>query len=228
VTGNGTVSCGGKTYKTVKIGNQTWMAENLNYAVEGSKCYGEGGEVYEDRKGSITLSNAQIQANCAKYGRLYDWSAAMGIDAKYNSQMWNGSDVNHRGICPSGWHLPSEDEWKALVSSVGGSSTAGKHLKTKEGWNSCGPTGSDKDYLCEDTYGFSALPGGGCKYGVYFSNVGDSGDWWSASEFSEIRSDDGYIMNIYAYIMNMYYASENVFGGGGDKSLLFSVRCLQD
>jgi uncharacterized protein (TIGR02145 family) len=82
----------GKTYKTVKIGTQTWMAENLNYQTADSWCY--------DNKSS----------NCATYGRLYTWDAAMGA-------------------CPSGWHLPTRADWDVLVNYVG-SSTAGTKLKT--------------------------------------------------------------------------------------------------
>jgi len=100
-------------YKTKQIGNQTWMAENLNYNVEGSR------EVkYDVKSGYIysTLSNAEIEANNAKYGRLYDWETAMKV-------------------CPSGWHLPSADEWQELVDFAGGIDVAGKRLKAKSGWN---------------------------------------------------------------------------------------------
>jgi len=127
--------------------------------------------------------------------------------------------VNHRGICPSGWHLPSDDEWDALVTSVGGFSTAGKHLKSKEGWNSCGPTGSGKDYLCEDTHGFSALPGG-CGYSSdgSFGSVGNRGYWWSSTEYDSYN----------AYYRNMFYYYESVVRLSIGKLYLLSVRCLQD
>jgi uncharacterized protein (TIGR02145 family) len=117
----------GKQYKTVRICEQTWMAENLNYEAEGSKCYND----------SISY--------CNKYGRLYDWNTAMKA-------------------CPKGWHLPSKEEWDKLYRYADGdkgtespykSETAGKYLKSKEGWN------NDEGKSCngEDTYGFSALPG---------------------------------------------------------------------
>jgi uncharacterized protein (TIGR02145 family)/uncharacterized repeat protein (TIGR02543 family) len=122
---------------TVKIGNQTWMKENLNCNAPGSKCYGDS------------------EANCAKYGRLYDWTMA-----KY--------------VCPAGWHLPSDAEWTALTDFVGGSSTAGTKLKATSGWNT-GKAGTD-------VYEFAALPGGG--YSGNFSYVGSDGLWWSATEGS--------------------------------------------
>jgi uncharacterized protein (TIGR02145 family) len=111
----------GKTYKTVKIGNQTWMAENLNYNAKGSKCYGEGGKVYYELKGENsekTLSNNEIQANCTKYGRLYDWETA-------------------KTVCPAGWHLPSRAEWNLLGDNA-------KKLKATTGWYGDG-SGTD-DY----------------------------------------------------------------------------------
>jgi len=93
-------------YKTKRIGDQVWMAENLNYNVTGSRCYGECGQVFvgmneNEEPIMATLSNTEIKANCEKYGRLYDWATAMGIDAKYNKEEWGGSDVKHQGICPS-------------------------------------------------------------------------------------------------------------------------------
>jgi len=145
-----------KSYKTVKIGNQVWMAENLNYNVKGSKCY--------DNK----------ESNCDKYGRLYSWATAMGIDAKYNNEVWDGSDVKHRGICPSGWHIPSHNDWSELKSYVesdnGCKNCAGKYLKAKSGWIA-GGNGEDK-------YSFSALPSSYGDSSGYFKGIGNYSDWW--------------------------------------------------
>ncbi len=128
----------GKKYKTVKIGSQTWMAENLNYDASGSKCYENN------------------SANCAKYGRLYDWKTAMKV-------------------CPSGWHLPSKSEYEMLDKAVGGENdVAGEKLKAKSGWNKNG-NGTDE-------FEFSALPGGGS--GGYFGIAGNYGNWWSSAESS--------------------------------------------
>ncbi len=129
----------GKKYKTVKIGNQTWMAENLNYDASGSKCHDNN------------------SANCAKYGRLYNWSTALKA-------------------CPSGWHLPSKSEYEVLDNAVGGENVAGKKLKSKSGWNDNG-NGTDE-------YGFSALPGGLGYSDDDFGSVGSYGYWWSASEIN--------------------------------------------
>jgi uncharacterized protein (TIGR02145 family) len=173
---------GGKTYKTVKIGEQTWMAENLNYEAEGSKCYDNN------------------PANCAKYGRLYDWETALKV-------------------CPKGWHLPSNAEWDKLFRFVDGdkgtespydSETAGKYLKATSGWNKDG-NGTDK-------YGFSALPGGYGYSDGSFDDVGDDGGWWSASEYDSYN----------AYYRFMYYNGDGAGWDGNFKYGLFSVRCLQD
>ena len=180
----------GKKYKTVKIGEQTWMAENLNYNAKGSKCY--------DNK----------PANCQKYGRLYDWATAMNIDAKFNEEEYGGSDEKDRGICPSGWHIPSEGDWDALMTAVG-SNTAGTKLKATAGWNSNG-NGTDE-------FGFSALPGGFGYSDGDFNDVGDYGYWWSATED----------YSIYAYLRDMGYRYSDV-SSSSYMSTLFSVRCVQD
>jgi uncharacterized protein (TIGR02145 family) len=135
----------------------------------------------------------------------------MDIDASYNSATWGGSDVNHRGVCPEGWHLPSDAEWTALTAYVG--SNAGTKLKKATGWNSYFgiPAGTDD-------FGFAALPGGCGSSGGNFYNAGNYGFWWSSAE------DVSY----YAWIRNMYYGSEGVYRYDDVKSLLFSVRCLQD
>jgi len=190
--------CDGQSFKKVKIGDQTWMAENLNCNVSGSKCYNNN-EYY-----------------CNIYGRLYDWATAMGIDAKYNRQLWGGSDVRHKGVCPTGWHLPSNAEWTTLTDFVG--SNEGTQLKATTGWNSCGPSGSGKSYLCEDTFGFSALPGGRGYSDGYFNTVGNYGGWWSASEYNSRN----------AYGRDMYYYNEYAYWSYDSKDYLFSVRCVQD
>ena len=165
-------ACGGE--KTVTIGNQVWMAKNLNDASKGGKCY-------EDKP-----------ENCEKYGRLYTWEEAMKA-------------------CPSGWHLPSNAEWESLVSSAGSMDAAGGKLKARSGWENGGDGSTDE-------YGFSALPGG---YGIpdgSFANVGNYGNWWSATEYS----------TDYAYTWLMYYNSSRVFKSYYDKSYLLSVRCVKD
>jgi uncharacterized protein (TIGR02145 family) len=200
----GSVSHGGKTYKTVKIGTQTWFAENLNYdpGTGNSACY--------DNQAS----------NCATYGRLYDWSTAMGFESNCNNNNECSSQIQakHRGICPSGWHIPSNDEWYALGTAVGGQDYAGTKLRARTGWENCGPSGSGKGNLCEDTYGFSALPGGDGTSAGSFRFVGSYGHWWSASEIDS--SNAYYWYTIYNYDNASWYSSL--------KGYLFSVRCLQD
>jgi uncharacterized protein (TIGR02145 family) len=170
-------SYGGQTYKTVKIGNQTWMAENLNYAVAStSACYDN------------------LATNCNKYGRLYTWAAA-------------------QTACPSGWHLPSQAEWNVLSDYVGGLETEGKHLKAKNGWTDNGNG--------QDTYGFTALPGGyGYLGGGQFKDVGEYGSWWSSTEDN---SDKGN-----AYSKNMYNTREFAQWDKDEKNYMVSVRCVQD
>jgi uncharacterized protein (TIGR02145 family) len=178
-------------YKTTKIGNQVWMAENLDYKVNGSKCYGNE------------------TANCEKYGRLYSWAIAMALPDNCNSNRCASRiSAKHRGICPSGWHIPSNKEWETLVDFVG--TDAGTKLKATSGWNSNG-NGTD-------AYGFSALPGGGGYSVGSFDDVGNYGYWWSASE------DVSYL----AYRRRMSYNDENANNNFNGKDFLLSVRCLQD
>ncbi|GBU25021.1 hypothetical protein R83H12_01660 [Fibrobacteria bacterium R8-3-H12] len=192
------VTYGGETYETVVIGSQfivtqeTWMAKNLNYNVEGSRCYDND------------------PANCAIYGRLYDWATAMALPDSCNRSTCDLQiDVKHRGICPAGWHIP-DGEWTTLVNLAGGSSTAGKKLKATSGWDDNG-NGTDD-------YGFAALPGGRGNSDGSFDKVGNNGYWWSSSEF---RANAAYYWNVYSGYRNVhwnYYIKNN----------LFSVRCVQD
>ena len=197
-----------KKYKTVKIGEQVWMAENLNFNAPGSKCSGEDGKTAAN--GFVTLSKAQIQANCTKYGRLYSWETA-------------------KKACPTGWHLPFNAEWKKLFIFADSTyterrNTAGNHLKAKSGWDKV----NDEKYgNGTDKFGFSALPGGYFSFrGVgmgdkIFYDVGSQGNWLSATEIldkqkmvygsrANIRGDDD--------ATQLYGTSDND---------LYSVRCIQ-
>jgi uncharacterized protein (TIGR02145 family) len=227
VGGNGDdgseVAYEGQTYRTVKIGTQTWFAENLNYAATGSKCYGEGGEVSigEDENYNpirITLSPAEVQTNCVKYGRLYDWATAMGLSPSCNEGSCSSQiQPKHKGICPSGWHLPSKGDWDALITAVGDETTAGTKLKATSGWSE-NDNGTDQ-------YGFSALPGGGgigsLDDSFYFGPVGSFGGWWSASE-SEYKNYDAY------YLIIENYDENTIFLVSNGKVRWFSVRCIKD
>jgi uncharacterized protein (TIGR02145 family) len=191
----------GKTYKTVKIGEQWWMAENLNYHSTKSWCYGNNG------------------ADCTKYGRLYLWGTAMD-----GAGMWSmngkGCDLFKkvcsptypvRGVCPEGWHLPDRTEWETLFAAVGGKTTAGKMLKSIRGWNSSG-NGAD-------AYSFAVLPVGSRYYGGGdFVGEGLYACFWSSSENN----------SRYAYAMCLRYSNDKATLWSSDKYDGFSVRCVMD
>jgi len=191
-----------KKYPYVTIGTQTWMAENLNYNASGSKC-GDGNY----------LSDANT-ATCDTYGRLYDWATAMN-----NSASSSANPSGRQGVCPSGWHIPSNAEWNALMKSVNSAcsdnnncTVAGTKLKAASGWNPYAgvPAGTDE-------FGFSALPGG---YGssASFYDVGNYGIWWSSTENDASR----------AYYRYMYFSGADVGWNYYDNSHLYSVRCAKD
>lgn len=178
----------GKTYKTVKIGEQEWMAENLNYDVQNyessyrSWCYdnkdGKDGEV----------------DNCQKYGRLYRWSVVIdsltlandsAITCGHRSLGEGSCSIPNKwkGICPTGWHVPTLKEWNDLIKYVGGSDIAGKKLKSSEGWESLGGiNGSDE--VC-----FAGLPVG-YKLGTKFYDVSNNMKFWAANanEYSTVSA----------------------------------------
>jgi uncharacterized protein (TIGR02145 family) len=150
----------GTKYKTVTIGSQTWMAENLNYAGSGSTPIGV---CYKESKDS-----------CAKYGRLYTWNQVMNGAASTSS-----SSTKARGICPTGWHVPADTEWSTLLQTVDASNTSsGTKLKVQTiGWKINGTTSGNGT----DVYGFRALPAGDTIAGA-FNAAGNAGFWWSATQ----------------------------------------------
>jgi uncharacterized protein (TIGR02145 family) len=161
----------GQTYKTVKIGTQTWMAQNINYQTKsGSWCY----------KNSASY--------CKKYGRLYDWKTAKTVCPK-GWKLPSREDWDSLGQAVGGEKVPFGDgriDW-------GGT---GKKLKSKSGWNNKkdGSNGNGTD-----DFGFSALPGGRRNYGGDFNGAGNDGRWWTATKGSSdnayyrymLYNDDG-------------------------------------
>jgi uncharacterized protein (TIGR02145 family) len=217
-------------YRTVVIGTQTWMAENLNYAVAGSKCYGEGGEVAigdEENFSLTTLSNAEVQANCDKYGRLYDWATAMALPPSCNENSCHEQTQEiqepHQGICPSGWHIPSRVDWRILGEYV---DYSGAKLKATSGWDENG-NGTDE-------FEFSGLPGGLGMPGGYFSVpnevfglVGVRGHWWSATEHPQYSENARFLYIGIIEDMDDPHAYD-MDDPSTYKSYLHSVRCLKD
>ena len=191
----GGVELADRTYSAVLIGTQVWMAENLNYRGTDPDTLG--------------ICYNKDAANCGKYGRLYDWATIMKFPPDCNSSTDCSSSIwpKHQGICPDGWHLPSDAEWTTLTTYV--STDPVQKLKANSSWGST--------YNGTDIYGFSALPGGFNNSGQ-FSDVGYSGYWWAATEYSATN----------AYRRNITYNSANMSSYSHYKSHRISVRCVQD
>ena len=199
----------GRTYKTVKIGQQIWMAENLNYSdsinypsmLERNWCY-----------------NNNLD-NCAKFGRLYTWSAAMDSVGTFSSNgkgCGNGDTCSPtfpvRGICPEGWHLPTFAEWRTLYYLAMGSSPYAMQAKGISNWSKA-----------TDIYGFSAIPVGYRRVGSGdFINFGYNAYFWSADE------SFGRDKNNFAFNLRLQTSEVNINYGYGDKNNGFNVRCLKD
>ena len=196
----------GRVYKTVKIGDQWWMAENLNYA------YLEP-TANED---SSSFCFVNEENNCAKYGRLYLWSAAMDSAGIWSK---NGKDCGYyrtclptypvRGVCPEGWHLPDTTEWNALFKAVDSWPDEGKVLKSQTGWNNDG-NGTD-------SFGFSALPAGTRGFNGYYERDVLYADFWSSTG----RGDEAYGMLMNNLIDKAYLGAMSRFGA-------YSVRCVKN
>jgi uncharacterized protein (TIGR02145 family) len=181
----------GKNYNTVLIGSQCWMKENLNYATGNSWCYGD------------------LDTNCSIFGRLYDWYTIMNGAASSNSVP---SGV--QGICPTGWHVPSYEEWNIIGIYLGGWGIAGKKMK-EAGFAHWFPpnTGTNES-------GFTALPGGGSgANGSNFQDLGSDGHWWSSLE-----NEDG----TFAWAVTLTCDSDPMISGLGLKTIGLSLRCLRD
>lgn len=197
----------GRIYRTVRIGGQVWMAENLKFQAPGSWCY-------EDK-----------QENCSTYGRLYKWTTAVGLDDSYLSK--SAKDLlttEVRGICPEGWHVPTSAEMKTLYSGLRKKlkdrkdsvvEGVGTSLKKKDGWEE-----SDEAPPGTDRFGFGAVPGGYRNSNGVFNYLGQDCNFWVASEASEAGR---------APYWNLYFANEDFLGVYNNvKSTGYSLRCVKN
>ena len=199
----------GQVYKTVQIGEQIWMAENMNFDYNYNDFHGEnfGSKCYKNSADS-----------CAKYGRLYTWAGAMDSVKTGCGRGWKcAADTGRvQGVCPNGWHLPDTAEWNVLIDAVGGVSTAGTMLKTTEGWQI--DAYRSMDVIGTDAFGFSALPSGAKETGGYFYYAGQYSHFWSSSEY----------MGDNAYIMKMTYYTALATWSYRTKYFGHAVRCIKD
>lgn len=149
----------GRTYRAVKLGNQVWMAENLDFEADKSWWYNDNPDLG------------------ARYGRLYTWASALVLPDSCNKKICGRRiQARHRGICPEGWRIPDIADWNELETAAGGS-TAGSGLKSVADWRDNG-NGTD-------TYGFRGLPGGHGYAEVAYDRLGERGWWWSVGESDE-------------------------------------------
>jgi len=197
-------------YAITKIGTQCWMAENLNI---GTRVDGIIDQTKNDLIEKFCYDDDDN--NCTVYGGLYEWDEAMEyytIDSA-------------RGICPPGWHIPSDNEWKILEGSVdsdyGIDNTewdeigwrgfdAGFHIKSNVGWNHSGNG--------NDSCGFTALPGGYWLFTGSFFHIGNMAFFWSSTE----------IDLTYAFYRSLYHSFDEVGRDNGNRNSGYSVRCLKD
>jgi uncharacterized protein (TIGR02145 family) len=209
-----------ETYKTVKIGNQVWMAENMKATyysdstpvIDGS----EAGDITGDNTTKYWFYYNNDPGNKENYGLLYTWAAVMNGAP--------GSDSNPsgiQGICPAGWHVPGDSEWKELEMYLGMSQQSadsmywrgtdeGTKIKNTVGWNS-GGNGTNST-------GFTAIPAGFRYYDGNFGSLGIGALFWDATEYDSDNANGRLLMNTY----------DNIFRNNDIKAIGCSVRCVKD
>lgn len=191
----------GNVYYTVKIGKQLWMKENLKtfHYREGSpitelELKTPWGNTREDKTGAWCYYQSN-PANNPTYGKLYNWYAV--------------ADTHH--LCPAGWHVPSDDEWKVLTDYLGGDTSASGKMKATRLWKNPN-TGAD------NSSGFTALPAGFRYVAGAFGDLGFNGFFWSSTEDG---SKD-------AWYRGLNYVNSDVRRYNYIKGSGLSVRCVGD
>ena len=217
----------GNTYHTIELGDQWWMINNLkttHYADGTEIPLIENTSVWKalgyDEKAYCIYDNDQNNEGYT-YGALYTWAAVMNGHPSSDS---NPSGV--QGVCPDGWHVPSDSEWKELEIFLGmneaatdsaglrGTNQGSKLASSASLWQD-GYLDSNPDF---GMAGFHAQPGGGRRYDGTFGHKGDNANFWTATEYSNIRAWGRHIYSSYSSV----HRYRNVKSDG------FSVRCVKD
>lgn len=215
----------GQKYKTVKIGDRWWLAKNLNYAADSSYCYNDEPD------------------SCAIYGRLYPWTVAMQLDTIYNKLNVTYTETikgAHQGICPDGWHIPSEEEWNEMIDyadSHNGNEGASASMRAKYGWI------ADETYEINyiDRFGFAGLPAGArankemrksdCNhsYGYetnIYCGIGNEAFFWTSTELTDYRNSSEHALYFFLHgLENGGFRTSD--WGEFTKRAALSVRCVK-
>ena len=196
----------GNVYKTVKIGNLEWMAENLR-----TTKYHNGSSIpnvtdNEAWAGLSTPAYCWYNNDRATYGNTY-------------GALYNWYAVETGNLCPTGWRVPTDAEWTTLTDHAGGESVAGGKLKSTRTEPDAHPRWDSPNTDATNEYDFSALPGG-YRYDSNgaFNYVGSFSPLWSSSGFDATN----------AWRRNIRYDFGEVFRGSNNKRYGFSVRCVRD
>ncbi len=193
----------GNVYKTVQIGRQVWMAENLRttrYRNGEDIPYARTDGAWTTEKVGMRCAYEHDDALADRYGQLYNFYAVQ----------------DERGLCPSGWHVPSDEEWNELEGALGLSSVDAKQTG---GRGIHGAAMKSEAWDGTNSSGFSALPAGSRYYYYgYFSSVGNYGYWWSSSA-------DG---TDYAWYRYLTSGNDDVNRNYNDQRNGFAVRCVRD
>ena len=187
-----------KTYNTVLIGAKCWMAQNLNVGnlVAGTLSQINNGIIEK-------YCYADNELNCNIYGGLYQWDELMQYVTTPGAQ----------GLCPSGWHIPTDAEWTTLVTLLGGTTDAGATMKEAGTAHWLSPNAG-----ATNANGFTALPGGYRNAAGSFTSLATNGYYWVSLESDQNKAWDRWL----------YYNDKKVDRNGSNKAFGFSVRCIID
>ncbi len=190
----------GNEYKTITIGTQTWMANNLE-----ATRYNDGTPVPLVAD-PVKWSSLSSHGYCFYNNDPDTYKEAFGA-------LYNGYTINSGKICPSGWHVPSNEEWDVLAAYLGGTDVAGGRMKEVGTLHWVSP-----NIGASDINNFRALPGGLRYSDGRFHDFGFGGYWWSSTQYSTIRS----------YFIFLFYEDSALFRFNNLKTNGFSIRCLKD
>ncbi|NCA77814.1 MAG: hypothetical protein EOM90_15910 [Alphaproteobacteria bacterium] len=194
----------GKTYNTVQIGTQCWLKENLNI---GTRI--NGTQEQTDNQVIEKYCYDDLESNCNIYGGLYQWNELMQYTTLQGVQ----------GLCPTGWHIPTNDEWYAVTDYLGGANAAGGKMKSTGTIQAGTGLWYHPNTATTNETGFTSVPGGNRKDSDgSFDAIGGNSKMWSSYESNSASACSRY----------MYYDQGKVGINCVAKGNGFSVRCLKD